>query len=93
MLEDAEATLLVTQSGVLDKLSFSRAKTVTLDTDLQRIGQESVNDLPTRIEPGDPAYVMYTSGSSGQPKGVVGTHSGAINRMRWMWERYQFEEE
>jgi amino acid adenylation domain-containing protein len=92
MLEDAEATLLVTQSGVLDKLSFSRAKTVTLDTDWQRIAQESVNDLPTRLESGDPAYVMYTSGSSGQPKGVVGTHSGAINRMRWMWERYPFEE-
>jgi amino acid adenylation domain-containing protein len=91
VLEDAEATLFVTQSGVLDKVPFSRAKTVTLDTDWQRIAQESVSGLSTRVEPGDPAYVLYTSGSSGGPKGVEGTHRGAINRFGWMWECYPFE--
>ena len=91
MLEDAETTLLVTQSRVLNGFPFSQAKTVTLDTDWQRIAQESVSDLSTRVEPGDPAYVLYTSGSSGQPKGVEGTHGGAINRMWWMWERYPFQ--
>jgi non-ribosomal peptide synthetase component F len=93
MLEDAETTLLVTQSRVLNRFPFSQAKTVTLDTDWQRIAQESASDLSTRVEPGDPAYVLYTSGSSGQPKGVEGTHGGAINRMWWMWERYPFQAE
>jgi len=90
MLEDAEATLLVTQSGLLDKVPFNRAKTVTLDADWETITQESANDLSTRISPGDSAYVLYTSGSSGGPKGVEGTHGGALNRFRWMWERYPF---
>jgi amino acid adenylation domain-containing protein len=90
MLEDAETTLLVTQSRVLNGFPFSKVKTVTLDTDWQRIAQESVSDLSTRVEPGDPAYVLYTSGTSGGPKGVEGTHGGAINRLWWMWERYPF---
>ena len=32
------------------------------------------------------AYVLYTSGSSGTPKGVLGPHGAALNRFRWMWE-------
>ena len=31
----------------------------------------------------DAAYVMYTSGSSGAPKGVIGSHTGALNRVLW----------
>jgi amino acid adenylation domain-containing protein len=95
MLEDAEPILLVSQSAILKKVPFSRAKTVALDTDWQWIAQESENDLSTHIdlppiEAIDPAYVLYTSGSSGRPKGVEGTHGGALNRFQWMWERYPF---
>jgi amino acid adenylation domain-containing protein len=33
------------------------------------------------------AYVMYTSGSSGRPKGVVVPHGGIVNRVAWMAEQ------
>ncbi|XP_075646000.1 putative acyl-activating enzyme 19 isoform X1 [Castanea sativa] len=33
-------------------------------------------------------YLMYTSGSSGKPKGVCGTEKGLINRFIWMQELY-----
>ena len=37
-----------------------------------------------------PLYLLYTSGSSGQPKGVLGTQKGLLNRLQWMWGQFPF---
>ncbi|MFD4636236.1 amino acid adenylation domain-containing protein [Lentzea sp. NPDC058436] len=41
--------------------------------------------------PDDAAYVIYTSGSTGRPKGVVVPHSGIVNRLLWMQDRYHLD--
>ena len=38
--------------------------------------------------PDDLAYVIFTSGSSGRPKGVAVPHRGVVNRLRWMQRAY-----
>lgn len=38
----------------------------------------------------DLAYVLYTSGSTGNPKGCMVTHEGVTNRIDWMWNEYQY---
>jgi enterobactin synthetase component F len=40
--------------------------------------------------PGDAAYVLYTSGSTGEPKGVVVEHRAIVNRLEWMRQHYGF---
>ena len=54
------------------------------------VGRDSARPVGLKPDLRDLAYVIYTSGSTGRPKGVQGLHSGAVNRFRWMWERYPF---
>ena len=37
-----------------------------------------------RSGPNDHAYILFTSGSTGQPKAVANTHKGLLNRIFWM---------
>lgn len=54
---------------------------------------QPLNKLQTSVQNTSVACVIYTSGSSGQPKGVVLNHAGIVNRLYWMWETYPFTED
>lgn len=54
-----------------------------LDVDLRRVSPR-VHRAATVPEPDEPAYGIFTSGTTGTPKCAVNTHGGLANRFRFM---------
>jgi amino acid adenylation domain-containing protein/non-ribosomal peptide synthase protein (TIGR01720 family) len=58
--------------------------------DVNAIGQ---NELPLHgPAPDDVAYVIYSSGTTGRPKGIMIQHSAILNLLHWYNERYKINE-
>ncbi len=53
----------------------------------------SESELDLNVDGNNLAYVLYTSGSTGQPKGAMNTHAGIRNRLLWMQEAYGLTED
>ncbi len=91
MLEDSQVPVLLTQERIINRLPKHQAKVVCLDGDWKNIEEYSTENPIKYSDPANPAYVIYTSGSTGEPKGVIGTHQGMVNRLNWMWQTYPFK--
>lgn len=87
ILERVRPALLVSIGEVRNPFG----ETVRLATD--RLDQSWIEGLPQcpRVRPArtngcDPAYIMFTSGSTGEPKGAVIPHQGVLSLMSWARE-------
>jgi amino acid adenylation domain-containing protein len=83
---DTQISILLTQEKLANYLKIDIREIVNLDLDLDSIKQESKNNLLGVVESHNLAYVMYTSGSTGQVKGVPIEHRGVVNVT---WSRIQ----
>lgn len=84
LLKDSGAALLLTCDRLLD-VSFAGEHIDLVDIELSTGESSDVERVHTAD---NLAYVMYTSGTTGLPKGTMIEHRALLHRLNWMQQQY-----
>jgi amino acid adenylation domain-containing protein len=82
ILEDTSAALLLTRPGLISPSAGARV--VDLDAARVAVAAQPSGNPGTPVRPTELAYVFYTSGSTGSPKGVMTEHASVVNYIESM---------
>ena len=90
MAADIAAPVMLVQESVVQRLGFPgtsnpawlHGKSLSLEQNRADIAQESVENPSNQTTADNLAYVMYTSGSTGQPKGVMVSHRAVVRLVK-----------
>ena len=85
---DAAVSIVITNEELAQRLGGAPLQSVVLDADRREIARESIADSNHRVDPEQLAYVVYTSGSTGEPKGISVPHRALTNHTLALAERY-----
>ncbi|WP_459477501.1 amino acid adenylation domain-containing protein, partial [Pseudomonas sp. No.117] len=88
LLADSGIRLLLAQSH-LELPAIEGVQRLDLDQDGDWLEHQPETDPEVALDGDNLAYVLYTSGSTGQPKGAGNRHRALTNRLCWMQEAYE----
>jgi amino acid adenylation domain-containing protein len=100
LVKDAAIDILLTRRHLAEKLASLDRRIICLDeevtTQSESFDEYATRNIPTEhvnVTPNDPVAVLYTSGSTGLPKGVFISHKGLVSRLHWMRSSFPFTED
>jgi aspartate racemase len=78
MMEDTKAPVVLTQQSLVDNVREHSVRVICLDTGWREIDECSKENPACISAAENSAYVVYTSGSTGSPKGTTIPHRGML---------------
>ena len=88
MVQQSGCTLVITDESNTGR--FGNANAHLVQDVIQAAQEMEPSNLPHLEDDERPAYVTFTSGSTGLPKAVLAPVRQVDNRFFWMWEEYPF---
>lgn len=94
ILDTLDAKIIITDNKNYEKASKinENCKVYLFEEMLTDINQEKLDKVRNEMIDTDPLYVLFTSGSTGNPKGTVITHKSVIAYGTWFKETFDINE-
>ena len=84
LLNNCQAVILITldEAKLVAQLLKSHIDSLHSVVTAEELTQEPTSFIPVNVSADDIAFLQYTSGSTGNPKGVILTHANLLNNIR-----------
>lgn len=89
MIKDANLSVVLTESGLAENIDSDFVKVICFDQIEDDLLKLSDSKPTNNIQLSDTAYLIFTSGTTGQPKAVVIEHQHLANTMLYSQERFR----
>jgi amino acid adenylation domain-containing protein len=90
MLENSGASVVLSEEGHSLPSQTRNASILMLDREWEKISAFAAEAPQASPGPEDAVYMLYTSGSTGLPKGVLMPHRAMVNLLNWQISRVGF---
>jgi amino acid adenylation domain-containing protein len=87
-----EAVVLITEQNLLTHMPEFAGKTICLDSQKTLWSNQPCKNLELQTSPDNLVYVLYTSGSTGVPKGVAVRHRNLVNYSHFITKRLHLDQ-
>ena len=96
ILDNVKSKLIICDEDTINKANefkFDGEAVLYTDAIKCEINEDKLNDIYSKAIDTDPIYIVFTSGSTGVPKGVIACHRSVLDYIEQLSETLEFNED